>query len=90
MMNDQKKEILEFPALFPIKVMGLARASLQRELHALCHAHCDDFDETKTKCEYSRSKKYVSITVIVNAQSREQLDALYQSFVDHPLVKFVL
>lgn len=86
----QENELLEFPMVFPIKVMGLARESLQSELHALCRKHCRDFDESKTKCEYSRSKKYVSVTVVINAQSREQLDALYQAFVDHPLVKFVL
>ncbi|KPJ93840.1 MAG: transcriptional regulator, partial [Gammaproteobacteria bacterium SG8_15] len=38
----------------------------------------------------SSNGKYVSITVIVNAQSREQLDAIYQALTDHEHVIMAL
>jgi hypothetical protein len=38
----------------------------------------------------SRHGKYLSLTVVINARSREQLDALYQDLCDHPAVVMVL
>jgi putative lipoic acid-binding regulatory protein len=38
----------------------------------------------------SREGNYLSLTVTVNAQSREQLDELYRDLCDHPMVAMVL
>jgi hypothetical protein len=34
------------------------------------------------KCRTSAQGRYVSVTVVVSATSREQLDAIYQDLVD--------
>jgi putative lipoic acid-binding regulatory protein len=38
----------------------------------------------------SRQGRYLSVTCVVRATSREQLDALYQELCDHPGVVMVL
>jgi putative lipoic acid-binding regulatory protein len=38
----------------------------------------------------SRRGKYLSVTCVIRATSREQLDGLYQELCDHPLVVMVL
>ena len=38
----------------------------------------------------SSSGRYLSLTLTVNATSKEQLDNLYRSLSGHPLVKVVL
>jgi putative lipoic acid-binding regulatory protein len=38
----------------------------------------------------SRQGSYLSVTCIVRATSREQLDTLYQELCDHPSVVMVL
>jgi putative lipoic acid-binding regulatory protein len=38
----------------------------------------------------SKTAKYVSLTCTIRAISREQLDAIYQELVDHPMVTMVL
>jgi putative lipoic acid-binding regulatory protein len=38
----------------------------------------------------SKKGKYLSVTCVIRATSREQLDALYQELCDHPMVVMVL
>jgi putative lipoic acid-binding regulatory protein len=44
--------------------------------------HVPDLAEGAVKSRTSAQGRYVSVTVIVNATSREQLDAIYQDLVD--------
>ena len=56
----------------------------------IARLHCDDFDDSKTTVEYSRTRKYMSVTVEVIARSKEQLDDLYRAYTSNPMVKIVL
>jgi hypothetical protein len=38
----------------------------------------------------SKNARYLSLTVTINARSREQLDALYSELSKHPMVMMVL
>jgi putative lipoic acid-binding regulatory protein len=38
----------------------------------------------------SKAGNYLSVTVTINARSREQLDALYTELSGHPMVMMVL
>jgi putative lipoic acid-binding regulatory protein len=38
----------------------------------------------------SKKGKYLSVTCVIRATSRAQLDALYQELCDHPMVVMVL
>ena len=52
--------------------------------------HAPDLEPATIEMRPSRKGKYLSLTCIVNATSREQLDALYQELCDHPSVVLVL
>ena len=52
--------------------------------------HAPDFEPGTVEMRPSRQGKYLSVTCIVRATSREQLDALYQELCDHPTVVMVL
>jgi uncharacterized protein len=52
--------------------------------------HAPDFEPATMEMRPSRKGKYLSLTVTINATSREQLDALYQELCDHPSVVMVL
>ena len=75
---------------FPIKVMGLAAPTFPKVVADIARLHCDDFDDSKTTVEYSRTRKYMSVTVEVIARSKEQLDDLYRAYSSNPMVKIVL
>jgi uncharacterized protein len=38
----------------------------------------------------SKNARYLSLTVVITARSREQLDALYSELSRHPMVMMVL
>jgi putative lipoic acid-binding regulatory protein len=52
--------------------------------------HAPDFNGATLGMKSSKHGKYLSITCVINATSRAQLDALYQELCDHPMVVMVL
>jgi uncharacterized protein len=81
---------IAFPTAFPIKIMGRREGGFARSVLEIVRKHAPDFEPSTLETRPSRQGKYVSLTVTVNATSREQLDALYQELCDHPTVVMVL
>ena len=81
---------LAFPCDFPIKVMGRKQRSFAQEVMDVVLKHAPDFDAATMEMRPSRKGSYLSVTCVVRATSREQLDALYQELCDHPGVVMVL
>ncbi|HEV3010977.1 MAG TPA: DUF493 domain-containing protein [Burkholderiales bacterium] len=81
---------LAFPCEFPIKVMGRKQPRFVQAVTAIVRKHAPDFDAATIEMRPSRQGKYLSVTCIVRATSREQLDALYLELCDHPDVVMVL
>ena len=86
--KDTDKPAMAFPCEFPIKAMGLASESLQLTILEIVQRHAPEASDRALKSRPSGNGKYVSITVIINAQSREQLDAIYMdlSACEHVLM----
>jgi putative lipoic acid-binding regulatory protein len=80
---------MTFPCQFPIKVMGLNTEMFPPTIKAIIRAHVNS-DEIAYSSQLSSGDKYLSITATFTAQSKEQLDALYQELNDHQLVKMTL
>ncbi len=88
--QEDASSLLQFPVDFPIKVFGLASERFAGEMESIAREHCGDFDSTRTSVSYSsRSRKYMCVTLVVRALSREHLDGIYRSLCRHPLVKTV-
>ena len=90
MNQNTEDSLLDFPCQFPIKVMGLAGRNFDLLVVELVRRHAPDFSEGAAKSRLSREGKYVSITVTVNAQSREQLDNIYLELTGHERVLMAL
>jgi len=85
-----EESALTFPCQFPIKVMGINSDSFENEIFMIANQHAPNLGETAISSTPSRTAKYLSVTVTITAQSREQLDNLYRAFNKHPDVKMVL
>jgi putative lipoic acid-binding regulatory protein len=81
---------LAFPCDFPIKVMGRKAPGFAQNVMEIVLRHAPDFDPATIAMRPSRQGKYLSVTCVIRAVSRTQLDALYQELCDHPSVVMVL
>jgi putative lipoic acid-binding regulatory protein len=82
--------LIEYPCEFPIKILGHTRAGFAQAILEVISRHAPDFNAATLEMKTSKHGKYLSITCVINATSRVQLDALYQELCDHPLVVMVL
>lgn len=85
-----QESLIEYPCLFPIKVMGAHVEGFTAALVSVARDFDPDFDEARLELRESRGGNYLSVTLTVTATSREQLDNLYRALTGHPLVKVVL
>jgi putative lipoic acid-binding regulatory protein len=81
---------LTFPTAFPIKIMGRRADGFAQAIVDVVLRHAPDFDPAELEMRASREGNYLSLTVTINATSREQLDALYRELTSHPMVVMVL
>ena len=81
---------IAFPCDFPIKVMGRKLPGFAQAVTGIVLKHAPDFDPTTVAMRPSRQGRYLSVTCVVRATSRAQLDGLYQELCDHPAVVMVL
>jgi uncharacterized protein len=86
----RRDSLIEYPCLFPIKVMGLKVDGFVHAITRVAEQHDPQFDATRIELRPSSSGKYLGVTLPVNATSREQLDNLYRDLTSHPMVKVVL
>ena len=82
--------LLEYPCDFPVKILGHSQAGFAQAILGVVQRHAPDFDGAAMEMKSSRRGKYLSVTCVIRATSREQLDGLYQELCDHPMVVMVL
>ena len=87
---DRIEQLLEFPADFPLKVMGRRVDDFAQQISDLVREHVPDFDPATIELRSSSKGNYLSVTINVRVQSRAQLEALYRAIAGHPLVRIVL
>lgn len=87
---DPDTGMLEFPCELTIKAMGLAEPDFELMVVELVRVHCPDLGENAVSTRPSKEGKYQAVSVLVNAQSREQMDALYRELSSHPKVLMAL
>ena len=88
---DQPSEsLLTFPCVFPMKVMGRREDGFAQTVAEIVLKHAPDFHPETIEMRSSKNGRYLSLTVEINAKSREQLDGLYSELSKHPMVVMVL
>ncbi len=88
--DPSKPSLLEFPCRFPIKAMGRRDDDFETLVTGIIRAHADFWPDESVRVAYSNAGNYVSVTAVVDAQSQEQLDAIYQELTDCPDVLMAL
>ena len=81
-MIEKRASIMEFPCEFPIKVLGRSAADFHDTVIDIIKDHVPNLSRHAVKTTSSRNGNYVSITVLLMASSREQLDGIYQDLSD--------
>ena len=82
--------LLEYPCDFPVKILGHTQAGFAQAVLDVIKRHAPDFDAATMELRASKRRKYLSVTCVIRATSREQLDNLYRELCDHPMVVMVL
>ena len=86
----RKDSLIDYPSLFPIKVMGIKADGYVHAITLIAHQFDPTFDAATIELRESKGGKYLGVTITVTATSREQLDELYRTLSTHPMVKVVL
>lgn len=89
-MPEEARTLLAYPCDFPIKVMGKTQQGFAQAVIEVVQRHVSGFDPATLEMRSSREGRYLSLTCVVRAVSREQLDDLYRDLCDHPMVTMVL
>ena len=82
--------LADYPCDFPIKILGHTRAGFAQAVLEIVRRHAPDFDGSSMEMKSSKRGRYLSLTCVIRADSREQLDRLYRELCDHPMVVMVL
>jgi putative lipoic acid-binding regulatory protein len=89
-MNGENESLLQFPCDFSIKAMGKAEPDFDQLVYELIRRHVPDIHEGAVRSRPSKGGKWVSVTVTVRAQNKDQLDAIYMDLTAHEKVVMAL
>jgi hypothetical protein len=81
---------LKFPTEFPVKIMGRDTPEFHAAVGDIVARHAPPLDSLPVTRQPSREGRFISITVTITAESREQLDALYRELSSHELILMAL
>lgn len=87
---DRLEQLLEFPADFPLKVMGPRVDGFAQAIADLTREHVRGFDPSRMELRLSSKGNYLSLTLMLRIDSRDQLERLHEALVAHPMVRIVL
>ena len=89
-MSNEQESPLEFPVDFPVKAMGRAGEDFDATVVELVRRHAPGLHEDAVRVRASEGGRYISVTVTVRAESREQLDNIYRELTAHEQVLMAL
>ncbi len=90
MSEDGEDTLLEFPTPFAVKVMGHNEEGFVDYAKALVTAHTSGREPLSVAARESRNGRFLSVTVEITAESKAQLDAIYQALSDDERVVMAL
>ncbi|MBT8048447.1 MAG: DUF493 domain-containing protein [Xanthomonadales bacterium] len=82
MKDEDKTTLFEFPCRFPVKAMGRSSDDFEQIVLDIVLAHAGLWQDEPVRSAPSSEGNFVSITVIIKAQSQQQLDSIYQGLTD--------
>ena len=82
--------IENFPAEFPIKVMGRHDSNLRALTQAIIEKHAGPLQDSGVRTRTSADGNFLALTYMVSASSRQQLDDIYRELTDCKAVLMAL
>ena len=84
------EDLFQFPTEFPIKVMGRDSESFRTLTLAIIERHAGPMTPDRIGERMSREGKFLALTYTITAESRAQLDSIYQDLTDSGVVLVAL
>jgi len=89
-MSIARETLLEFPCVFPLKVIGRNVVEFEGTVFTIIQKHVPEATRDNVTRRPSAGNKYLALTVTFIADSQAQLDELYQELNRHELVLVTL
>ena len=80
--DELHNELMDYPCEFTVKAMGFAEIELDIIVVEIIRRHTPDLGDTAVTSKFSKSKKYISVSVAITARNKQQMDAIYQDLTD--------
>lgn len=89
-MTEKGEDPLTFPRRWPVKAMVETGEDALRDVLKVIGRHAELPAGDEVGIRPSRTGRYESITVVIEAQSRQQLETIYGELKDLPAVRMTL
>ncbi|HTX78566.1 MAG TPA: DUF493 domain-containing protein [Longilinea sp.] len=87
---EESKPVIQFPCDFPLKVIGHNADDFESFVVEIVRRHVPELDAAVVNTKPSSGGKYLSVSMKFIADSREQMDALYEELSRHERVVWIL
>ena len=75
-------DLLDYPARFPLKVLGNQSAQFEDIVLQLVKARCPQAEHIEVSKRQSKGGRYIALTLTFMVYSRQQLENIYQDLYD--------
>lgn len=89
-LSDQDAPKIEFPCLYPIKIIGIASIDFEETVVTVVERHTGKITTDLIKVRQSSQQQYVAVTVTIAATGKEQLENIFADLKGVDSVKLVL
>ena len=83
MTAPKEEKLLDFPCDFPIKMMGREQPEFRDAAVAVIERHTGKIRSDAIRTALSRNGNFLSVTIMIKAQSQQQLDDIYSDLTEH-------
>ena len=88
--NPSEPSLLEFPCRFPIKAMGRQSDEFEQLVIRIVCSHAELWPDEPVRSVPSKAGNFISVTAVIEARSKQQLDSIYQDLTDCEMVLMAL
>jgi putative lipoic acid-binding regulatory protein len=80
--GSERATLLEFPCRFPVKAMGRNSDDFTAVISEIILSRAELAEGEVVRTSLSKAGNYLALTAVIEAQSKEQLDGIYQALTD--------
>ncbi len=89
-MSNLIDELYEFPCAYVIKAIGEDDGGLEALVRGVISGHLEPETELQIQTRPSTNGRFSTISVTIQAESRQQLEEIYGELSRQPSIKFLL